>query len=400
MKKNVFSEFDISKCCGCGACINKCAFGALTYTENEYGFLRPQIDQNKCKNCGECLKVCPFEEKDDLFQDYPQKVYAAVNRDDAVLMRSSSGGVFFELARYVLQDEGIVVASTMNDQFEVFHMMVSSIDEIKEVQKSKYVQSNMNNVYIKIRQNLENGRRVLFVGTPCQVAAVKKYCAKVRQRNDLILVDIVCHGVPSNALFRSYINMLKNRHNIEQYVFRAKKKPLNGMNCFFSYKKNKKWLLKNWPEDSFNCLYQKALIYRDSCYECPYATAERVSDITLCDFWKWEKFHRDAFAPDSSVSGIIINSEIGNGIVNLILKNFVYCKSNFESLSSHNSSLLRPVQRQKERDDILKLWAECGYDKVEKLFRKKNRKQILRTKIIRVLPEELINNLRRWKIET
>ena len=171
----------------------------------------------------------------------------------------------------------------MDFEFVVKHIRIDKLEELPQILRSKYVQSNLGNIYHQILHDLKEGRKVLFAGTPCQVSAVNNCTPKIYKEN-ILTVDIVCHGVPSQAFYNSYLNYLSLRNGkIEKYTFRAKRQVNNGMSCFFSYKTNRsnKTYFRNWPEDTYNYLYMMSYIYRESCYNCNYASSDRPGDITL-----------------------------------------------------------------------------------------------------------------------
>lgn len=283
LKNNISCVIYRKECCGCGACINICKAGALEYSTDRYGFIIPKINSDKCNQCGQCLKVCAAKKKE---ANHPIEAVAAMATDTADRFEASSGGIFGVLSKEFIDNGGVVYGAKMDDNFQVYHASATNEMTRKCLLKSKYVQSFMGSVYVEILDLLKSGKKVLFSGTPCQVSAVKNYVPKNYQ-DGLFLVDVVCHGVPSQKFFDSYINNLSdNEGKVETYQFRAKRQVDNGMNWYFSYMVNgKKNMLKNWPEDTFNYLYMKSYIYRDSCYSCHYASDERCSDITLCDYW-------------------------------------------------------------------------------------------------------------------
>ena len=204
-------DLELDTCTGCGACINVCPVQAVEYTEDRYGFLFPMINREKCIECGLCYNMCP-RKSSDIFNK-PLQGYAAINTNQDTLMNSSSGGVFSVLAEYVLTLDGIVFGCTMDSENQVYHTYIDSIDDLSKVTRSKYVQSRSNEIFNRIKEELLNERWVLVSGTPCIVAGVKTYLKKY-DLSKLILVDIVCHGVPSQDFFDSYLRFLNNKYKI------------------------------------------------------------------------------------------------------------------------------------------------------------------------------------------
>lgn len=392
MKPNVFDLIKHDRCCGCLACKESCPVGAINKEQDKYGFLYPTIDKPKCLHCGKCVAACPALEEH-IF-NYPIKTYAAINKTGEVVYNSSSGGIFTPLAEYIIECGGIVCGATMDDQFNVYHIFVEDTSSLHLLQKSKYVQSNIEGVFSQIKDELEI-KKVLFSGTPCQVAALRTFLGK--DYDNLLTVDVVCHGVPNNELFKDYISFLKSADNsISSYEFRAKKQVQNGMNWYSAihYSDGSRKVF-NWPTDSYNYYYMNCKTYRESCYDCQFARIERPSDLTLCDYWGWEKHHKGAFPRNSSVSGIILNSEKGLNLFNLIASKLSYVESDYQSIVAHNQSLMKTAAKPNDREDLLNLWRKMGYENLDKKFRTDNRKHILKYKLIDMIPEKIKSEVMR-----
>lgn len=394
--KNIIEGFKDVNCCGCGACINSCPTKALYYTNNQYGFTIPGIDKNKCIECGKCIKTCPYN---NLKTDEEQKVvYAVVNKDIGMLKQSSSGGVFGEIAKTVIEEGYTVYGCTMDSNFVVKHIGIDNLEKLTEIQRSKYVQSFTGDTYSQIRTLLKQNKKVLFSGTPCMIAGLKSYLGKMANSDLLTTIDVVCHGVPSQSLFEDYLKHLSIKLNskIVKYTFRAKKRARNGMEWNVSYETLCGGLyFRNWPEDSYNYYYMKGAIYRESCYDCPFASCIRYSDITLSDYWHWQEYNL-GFKYNDSVSGVILNTSKGKGIFNIIRNNFVIEESCFDDIAKYNSCLIKPIPKSAERDEILDKWITYGYKKIDDDFRRKHKKQIFKYGLMRHLHPQLINIIHKW----
>lgn len=382
--ENIVSNFNIKDCCGCQACINACPTGALYSANDQYGFIEPKIDNDKCIHCGKCLKVCPWRTLPELNQ--PINAYAAVNKDENVVLNSSSGGIFFSLANDVLSRQGVVCGVELDAGHQVHHIIIDKASDIQKIQKSKYAQSEIGLIYRKVNKYLDQKRIVLFTGTPCQVAGLKKYLPKLY--SNLYTVDVVCHGVPSQSLFNDYINNFEHKHgNIKNYSFRAKKKAKNGMNWFFSYELlNGKRIIRNWPEDSYNYFYMKGLIYRDSCYNCKFANIKRASDLTLCDYWNWDKYHKTDFPANSSISGVLVNTDKGMQLFNRVRDSFYIKNTNIENIIENNSCLIKPTHYNPKREEILNNWKNQGYAELDRKFCKTMKKNIIKYRVLDYIP--------------
>ena len=384
--KMILDILDSSNCCGCGACINACPTGALVYSSDRYGFFRPQIDESKCISCGKCSGVCP--EYNELAKAFPIEVYAALNKNEKVLIKSASGGVFYALAEKVISEGGCVFGATLDASFEVRHICIENRDDLPLLQKSKYVQSFIGDSYKNALKKLKNGQNVLISGTPCQVAAMKSIAG--RFTDNLFLVEVVCHGIPSSKFFKDYISYLNaEKGSVKEYIFSYKRNVLNGMNKYISYTtKKSKTFVKNWPQDSYNSFFMEARNYQECCYSCKFANAERTSDLTLCDYWHWDSVHKKDFPACSTLSGICVNTEQGQTLLQKVLPDLTIVKSSFESLSKHNGCLLKPTPRPLSRDSFMEDWLAKGYAYLDARYRRNNKKRLFKSFLLMLIPEK------------
>lgn len=396
MVNNVINSFSENKCCGCGACVNICPTNALRIIENEGGFVVPSIDTNKCVGCERCIVVCPYHHlKTD---NTALEVYAAVNKSDEVLIKSSSGGVFAELARIIINESGLVFGCALDKDFKAKHISIDNLVSLPSIMRSKYIQSDTGDSYTRVRRALKNGQLVLFSGTPCMIAGLKSFLGKDSNNENLYTVDVVCHGVSSQAFFGDYLNNLNKRLHtpVLSYTFRTKESSKNGMQWKLSYETKSKKYTRNWPEDSYNYYYMMGHSHRESCYNCPFASPHRYSDITLCDYWNWEE-HGLPFDINDSVSGIVINSQKGIALFDKVKQQFRTAQSDYKSLSKHNNGLVYHGERPQDRDKIISIWKNEGYERLDAYFRKNNKHQILKYRILRMIPYKLIHLLHRIK---
>ena len=386
MSNSVIDRVNHEKCCGCLACMDACPTGAITVGKDEFGFRYPTIDNGKCIACGKCAASCPTLHAPAA--NTPVSAWAAVHKNDGVVFESSSGGIFTALAEEVLDQGGVVCGAAMDSEYNVRHVIVFDRGELPALRKSKYVQSDLKGIFSEIKKLLRT-RLVLFSGTPCQVAALKAFLGGDDEK--LLTVDVVCHGVPNNDLFHDYIRFLEaSGKKLTEYEFRAKRQARNGMNWYSAlHLEGGRRKVFNWPTDSYNFFYMKRKIYRDSCYECDFARQERASDMTLCDYWGWEEFHRTQFPKNSSVSGVILNSEKGNAIFKRIAPKLLSFETSYQNISLHNKSLSGTAAKPTDRDDLLREWKEKGYQALDAQFRSANRVQILKYKLIDMIQEKL-----------
>lgn len=382
-------------CCGCACCVNICPRKAIQMEEDEYGFRYPTIDKSKCINCGLCKKNCKYQKKDKYLYNC-EKVYAAITEDTELIRKSASGGVFANIAKNFIKDNGIVYGCTMNyidDKLKVEHIRVESEKELVKLQGSKYVQSDMEFTYKQIKVDLENGRKVLFSGTPCQVDAIREYL-KMENTDNLYCVDIICHGVPNNKMFNEYITLIEKKYNgkVLYYEFRDKSKNW-GYNATATVKCQDRIIKKTIPayESSFYQFFLNSEICRENCYQCPYAKSKRVGDITIGDYWRVECEHsidlkENKIDINNGVSCILINSNVGRIMLKKYGNVLNYFESDLNKVSRYNAQLIVPSKYSELRNKVLKQYKEYGYIAIDKLYYKKNIKKILLKKCWYRLP--------------
>lgn len=296
---------DKSKCSGCTACHAVCPNGAVTMKPDALGFKYPEVDMDRCTGCGLCEKVCVFAHPVDSGKKPHAK--AVRNRDVDSLMESRSGAVFPVLAADVLAHGGTVYGAAFDDAFSVRHRKAATMKEADAFRGSKYVQSDMEGVFAEVRKDLQEGRRVLFTGTPCQVHGLSSYIPD-RLKEGLLLADIVCHGVPSPYVWRDYLEYQRKRlgGRITDVSFRDKKT--------FGWAAHKETYRVGdslYADSSFTHLFYRHIMLRPSCSVCPYSCLDRQSDITLADFWGWQKSVPGFNADDRGVSLVLMNSQKG-----------------------------------------------------------------------------------------
>lgn len=340
-------------CSGCGACAQGCAVGIVVLSCDNDGFTYPVIDRDKCVNCGKCVSVCPFTSSERKAEN--QKFFAAKSKSNSVIKGSSSGGAFYEIAKAFCDENYVVFGAEMSDELKVRHGYIEDFSEIEKLQKSKYVQSDTGDSFKKVKAFLKGNKKVLFSGTPCQVAGLKNYLGK--DYDNLVTVDIVCHGVPSQQLFDKYIKELSDElgSKVTSFTFRNKKN-FEKKNC------NQKTVLiktesgREYVKEVLQCEYlaafHEAMFYRPSCEECPFANTERVGDITLADFWGAEKYYAD-FDNGKGVSLVIANTKKGAELFSKTDMDFI--ESDKEKAIANNAQLRRPVKFHKNREKFFEL---------------------------------------------
>ncbi len=327
------------KCTGCRACEQLCSQKAISMVEDDEGFMFASIDQSKCIDCGLCYKRCP--QNIDIKKSIACQSLAVRLKDDELLFKSASGGAFMGIARAWIEDGGVVYGVTYDSEWNACHVCANTLDDLKNIQSSKYVQANTLHSYSDIKAKLIQGKKVLFSGTACQVGGLKSFLKK--DYDNLLTMDLICHGVNSPLLFKKYIAWLEKQKNfkIKEYNFRSK---LAGWALNFSIKTDSKVKMHFCDVDPYYYRFLEGVTYRECCYECKYCTPGRVGDITIGDYWGIEKEHPD-FYDVRGVSCMLINTDKGLDVWKKFSSNFYYKETTFEKISKYNSNLLKPTKR-------------------------------------------------------
>ena len=335
---------DESSCCGCRACEHKCPQNAITMVGNEEGFLYPVIDIKLCVNCGACDRVCPQmapPKKED-----PVSIYAVQHNDSAILSSSSSGGVFRLIADEVINQGGCVVGCVWDDDFHPVLKIADSLKELFPMQGSKYVSSDTLNVYEQVKSRLKDGQLVLFTGAPCQCAGLLNYLGK--QYENLLTAEFLCHGMPSQLIFDTYISHLIKKYrikngkkSIKNYRFRDKTKRGWGLVSSCTFEKGKRVKVKYTFESTDPYIYGfiNGYFNRYSCYSCKYRGQKRFADFTFCDFWGVEKFYSE-IDKTKGVSALSINTPKADSFKENIADKANLIKTDAAFVSKCNASLL------------------------------------------------------------
>lgn len=341
------------KCTGCRMCVQICPVKAIDMKENEEGFFEPIINKEKCIKCGLCFKRCPQLNDVKVGKKInSHKVFAMKNKNTEEQKNSSSGGVFSVLARYVLENNGAVYGACFDEKLKLEHIRIDKQENLYKLRGSKYLQSNTKNTFELVKNDLNKGVKVLYVGTPCQIAGLKNYLGK--DYEELLLVDLVCHGVPSQKLFDKYLTWLKKKNNssIIEYEFRSKEKKSWGLNLKVKFESGKeRYIPANL--DPYYKSFLNGSTYRECCYNCKYAKIERVGDITIADYWGIEKEHPD-FYDKNGVSAVIINTNAGFKAFENIKDEVEYRDTEIEKIIAKNKNLQEPTIRNSIRNNAYK----------------------------------------------
>lgn len=354
-------------CCGCGACLNICPKEAILMKEDEYGFFYPVIDEERCIRCGQCRKVCAFQNREETNE--PIECYAAISRNTEQASKSASGGVFAAIAEKVIDDSGVVYGAAFSEKWGVHHVKVTTLKELVTIQGSKYAHSNIERNFFEAKKDLLTGRKVLFSGTPCQIAGLYGYLG--RDYDNLITIDIVCHGVPSTKMLQDYLKTIEDKQGgkIINYTFRDKSLGW-GINssAVINGKKINIWQ----SSSSYLYFFTRGWIYRENCYKCKYTCEHRPADITLGDYWGIEKQHpnyigKGKWDEGKGISCLIANTDKGVHIIKSVTDRIAIKPSTFEKISKGNSQLRAPCSPG-NREKVLNVYAKNGWGCLEEQF--------------------------------
>ena len=389
-----------TKCYGCGACACSCNFGALKMGSNGQGCMYPILEQSKCKNCNSCYKVCPAVD-DNLNKIRGAvkigDVYSARNVDSEIRRKSSSGGVFYALSEYVLQNNGYVCGVVWNNDFTVRHILSNMRIDRDAMIQSKYIQSDMNSCYKDVKKKLEDGRSVLFTGTPCQCAALKIFLRNVKTDN-LVLCDVLCGGNVSPGFFKSYLNYIEKCKNdkTQGVCFRTKKLGWKQHHIRVTLNHS---IYEGARRDNepFFSLYLAKNIIRVSCFECAFASKERITDITLGDFWGIVDKSID---DDIGISFIEVNTNKGAEILKNISDQLLTERRDINLAASKQINLRTAPIKPKNYDEFWNCYVRNGGEYTLKKYsvfglRKRIKMKLLKiAKVIKIKSGMLCQNAR------
>lgn len=331
---------DKSKCCGCNACVQACPKQCIEMHEDNEGFLYPRVDTTHCIDCGKCEKVCLVINQAEPRR--PINVYAAINPDEEIRRQSSSGGIFTLLAEQTIKEGGVVFGARFDESWQVTHDYTESIEGLAPFRGSKYVQSRIGDTFLKAEAFLKQGRKVLFTGTPCQIAGLKKYLHK--EYENLLTVDFVCHGVPSPLIWQKYLSeTLENfrakrgagkntvplsidelpvitgisfrdkANGWKKYGFRINYAASKAAQNTVSESTIEETLLQPFPDNLFMKGFLSNIYLRPACYACPAKSGKSGADITIGDFWGIEHIN-PSMDDDKGCSLVIPQSPKGVAI--------------------------------------------------------------------------------------
>ena len=322
------------KCCGCGLCYASCPAKAIDMKQNAEGFLYPAADASLCIECGQCNEICSYGSKTVQAGNTPVSAYICRAEDEEILMGSASGGVFSVFAGGFVKNGGYVAGASFDSNMDVIHIIGNTDRDVKALRGSKYVQSSILSCYDAVAGLLENGGRILFSGTPCQIAAITGYLNfKKIDTGNLITCSIICHGVNSGRIWRDYLKFLSADIGEIRSVNMRDKRFGAGYNM--TVRGTKGVYEKKGTEDPFIMLFTKNLALRKSCFNCPMKNLKQVSDLTIGDFHYAKKFYPQ-YCDGKGVSVLLVNTEKGAKLFDSVSEKFDYEKTSMEKAAQPN----------------------------------------------------------------
>lgn len=363
----MISVFDKKEdCCGCTACKCICPTQAITMKLDKDGFLYPEINLELCKSCGLCKTVCPIQNQF-IFPDrlHEPQVFAVKHRKEQIRMNSASGGAYTAISDFILKSYGVVYGAEFDEDFRVQHNRATNAEERDRFKGSKYIQSDLRGTFKQIEEDLIQDINVLFTGTGCQVAGLRKFLEEKHVKTDKLTTnDIICHGVPSPLLWHDYLNFIQKKNKLKSYTFRYKQKGWHGYNVKAEFM-NGKIKINSLDIKVFVNLFSSDLSLRPSCYDCRFANLQRPSDITIGDFWGIEEMMPE-LDDNKGVSLVLINSSKGKEIFQQIRNELNIWESNIQDCLQPN--LQCPTKKPEKREQFWQDYYKYGFDYIAKKY--------------------------------
>ncbi len=381
------------KCYGCSSCANICPKKCIEMKAGKDGFCYPSVKNEHCIECGTCIRACPALNTDLRTDNTCTSAKAVISEDKKVLQESSSGGLFSELAAHVLAGGGVVFGAAFADDYKsIQHVIAQDEKDLSLLRGSKYMQSRIGNCYTAVKEQLGNGKKVLFSGTPCQIAGLKAYLGK--EYEFLLLVDVICHGVPSDLMWKKYLEDIEQKNQGKTIYANMRMKSIDeGSLRRCSEEQGRLIYYKSMNEDPYTKLFLKNVCLRESCYTCAFKGEGYASDITIGDFWGIESVLPE-FINKNGVSLALIHTEKGKRVFDAI-RNDIKCEQvDFTSAIAGNPSYSYPAKRPPERDHFYDDLQNMSWDDLVRKYDCPQQKT-LKTRVKSYLSSSLLGKLRR-----
>lgn len=366
---------DKSQCTGCTACQQVCAHSAIRMHFDAEGHSYPIVDSQKCVDCGLCEKVCPMLNKERIPSDNNLEnlsVYAVYNKDEEVRKRSTSGGIFSLMAEFVISQGGAVYAARFDENFQIIHSRFDNLKELDSYRGSKYAQSQLGDTFRQIKQDLKT-RKVLFVGTPCQVAGLKGFL--IKDYDNLYTCDFICMGISSPVMWDEYLKEFWKGHKIERIFFKDKRIGWHQWKMLVQYDGGKEYLQGGMCDPFFH-KYLTHLSYRPSCFSCPFRTCKRLSDFTIADCWGVDKCIPE-FDDNKGCTTVIVQSPKAELIFNEIKSDLHTASYSIFDVQLYNPFVTRQLDPNPERRGFMELYSKRGFKAAARKYKYKESNNLL-----------------------
>ena len=373
-----------TNCSGCHACANACSQNCICMASDEEGFWYPQVDKEKCIDCGLCEKVCPIIHKWQPDDSRTTTAMAAINLNEEIRLKSSSGGIFTLIAEEIIKQGGVVFGAAFSDDFRsVHHICVDNIDDLEKLRGSKYVQSKIGETYKQAQSFLDSGRMVFFTGTPCQIGGLYSYLRKPYE--NLITQDIICHGVPSPSVWEKYVeeHELKIAAKANIVMFRNKENGWKAYSVFIGFE-NEKQYLKEHSADLYIKAYLSDICLRPSCSACQFKGVKRHSDLTLADFWGIQNVLPE-LDDDKGTSLVLIHSDKGRYLLDRLSDKIKSQAAEIDIVEKYNPSVIKSVVANCKRENFLRDIQKKDFEITVLKYTKKSFLKRLRNVIAKII---------------
>lgn len=366
---------DKSQCCGCSACVQKCPKQCITMNVDNEGFSYPKVDLDCCIDCNLCEKVCPCLNQEESQQ--PLSCYAAKNKDEEIRQQSSSGGIFTAIAENIIAEKGVVFGARYNNNWQVVHTYVETKQGIAAFRGSKYVQSQIGETFKQAESFLKEGRKVLYSGTPCQISGLNHYLRK--QYDNLLTVEVVCHGVPSPKVWLKYLESLQLT-NIGSISHKDKTTGWRDYSFTIKDRDGNTLFTENAGENKYLIAFGRNLTLRPSCFSCPSKAGRSRADISLADYWGIEKL-QPQIDDNKGVSFVCVYTDKGDSFIKKL--NLLLMDADYKLSVAYNPCIYRNTIEPVDRQSFLENYKQQGINAL--LLLKQKRRNLL----IRILKKIL-----------
>ena len=376
-----------NECCGCSACNNICPLECITMKSDLEGFWYPEVDYAKCIKCQKCIKVCPAVNKPSTENTLKNaQVIAAYSKDEEIRINSTSGGMFSEIAKYILNNKGKVFGARYNKEHLVEHYKIEEISQIEILRQSKYLQSDILKTFKEAKEELDKENTVLFVGTPCHIAALKNFLGK--DYENLLKVDFLCRGVISPEVYKQYLKSLEEKYNskIKKVVFKNKTFGWHRFSTKVIFENGEEYIKDRYTDSYMRGYLEGNLYLRPSCHECQYKTLPRYSDITLGDFWGIEKTKKH-LDQDKGTSIFMINTNKGKEVFEKIKENLNFEEMKLEDIYLGNVALTQKTKypNLKKKKYFFENYLKEDFENLVEKLLKKNILQKIKSTVKKIL---------------